>query len=195
MDNSITTTNVTNLPTRLLAPQPPDRLNALLLSGDNPVVGPNTATALRGWIGQAEAYEASLERPTRDRIETMVGRLSIATIKRNMADAEAHEAHDLYHRVLRDLPVIDLAAAFDELLRTAKFMPKPAEIHAAAAIHTKRRAYRISRARHLVWKHETEWKPPFTPADATEVAGLIAQASADLRERCSSEHWAREAGR
>lgn len=158
-------------------PQLSDRLQELLRSGESKIVGPKTAATLRQWIREAEAYEASLELPTIERIENLVGRLSLATAKRKLAEKEAAEIHDLYWRALRNLPLIDLAAAFDELLRTATFLPVPAEIHTKAKAIGAARGYAISRAKHLVWRHEREYIPP--PADlvtAEELAEIKRQA-------------------
>lgn len=190
------TTTTTSLATRSSEPRLSDKLSELLDSGNSPVIGPNNAAALREWIAQAEAFEADLERPSEERVENLIARLATATAFRHTSTKEAREAHAVYWRVLRDLPIIDLAAAFDELVRTSKFMPKPAEIFAEAKRHTLRRAFRVSRARHLVWKHETEWTPPVEPIPAAEVSALITQAGADLAARCSGNTpQAREAGR
>lgn len=157
-----------------------DKLNALLASGETPVIGPNNAQALREWVAQAEAFEEALDRPTEDRVENLVARLATATAFRHTSTKEAREAHTLYWRVLRDLPLIDLAAAFDSLVRTSTFMPKPAEIFAEAKRHTVRRAFRVSRAKHLIWKHETEWKPQATTIPQAEASAIINQATNSL---------------
>lgn len=181
----LTTTNVTNLPTRSREPSLPAKLDVLLMAGDSPVIGPNNAQALRNWLEQAETFEASLERPTQARVETMVTRLSIATVKRAITEAEAEEGHGLYWLVLKDVPLIDLAAAFTTLLRTAKFMPKPAEVYAAANAHTARRAYRMSRARWLISKHEREWLPPAELASPEDVQAIKAQAARALSAKAA----------
>ena len=177
----LTTTNVTSLPTRSREPSLPEKLDALLMAGDSPVIGPNNAQALRDWLEQSEAFERNLERPTQARVETMVTRLSIATVKRAISEAEADEGHDLYWLVLKDVPLVDLAAAFTHLLRTSKFMPKPSEINEVARQHSGRRAFRRSRARWLIRKHEFEWVPPVSePAIPDDVQAIKAQAAQDL---------------
>ena len=167
-----------------------DKLSALLSSGDSPVIGPNNAQALREWIAEAEAFEASLERPTEERVENMISRLATATAFRHTSTKEAREAHEVYWRTLRDTPLIDLAAAFNELIRTSTFMPKPAEIFAEAKRHTLRRAFRLSRARHLVWKHDVQWTPPVGASADAETSTIIAKVSADLTSRCQQENRA-----
>lgn len=173
--------NTTTTSPAIRSPEPPlnDKLVALLVSGESKIIGPNTAAALREWIPQAEAWEAALERPTRERLESMIARLSVATAKAKMSPAEAQEAHELYWAVLAPVPLIDLAAAYRELLRTATFMPKPAEILSIAQRPASLRAYRISRAKHLVWKHEVEWVPPVTePVSIADVRAVMARAFA-----------------
>lgn len=155
---------------------------ALLDCGDSPVIGPNTAAELRAWIVDAEAFEGGLERPTEERIDTLVTRFSFATAKRAPTKAEAHEMHGLYWRVLRDVPLVDLARAFDDLLKTATFMPRPAEVRAAAFRYTAKRSYRLSRARFLVWKHEQEYRAPIEPVSAAEVEAIKQAAAAQMTQ-------------
>lgn len=146
---------------------------------ESPVVGPKTATGLRTWINEAEAFEATLELPTRERIENMVGLLSTATAVRHTSTAEAKAALDLYWRALRVVPLADLNACFDDLLRRSTFLPKPAEIYAAANRITNLRRFRISRAKHLVWVHKHQWTPPVndrvTPEDIAAIKAQVAR--------------------
>jgi hypothetical protein len=134
-----------------------DKLSALLASGDSPVVGPKTADALQAYL---DGPWPEPERPTQDRIDAMVSRLSLATKERRPSEQEARERLDLYWRALRDCTMLDLAAAFDDLLRTSTFMPTPAEVFQRASAAKAKREYRKSRARHLVWKHKQEWRKP-----------------------------------
>lgn len=169
-----------NTQARAILSQPPqldDRLNALLRSGESKIIGPKTASTLKQWLLDAQAFEEALEMPTPDRVEALVGRLSLATAKRKITGDEAEEILNLYWRALKDTPIIDLAAAFDELLRTSTFLPVPAEIHTKAAAIRAARRYAISRARHLIWRHEREYIPP--PSDlitAAELAEIKRQA-------------------
>lgn len=147
-----------------------DRQQALLLSGESPVVGPKTAAALREFA----AAQPALPLPERDQIDAMIARLSVATAKKATSKDEARELVDLYWRALRDLPLTDLHWAFDELLRTATFLPKPAEVRAMALRPAARRNYLRSRARHLAWKHDVEWRPPVELATPEDVQAVLA---------------------
>jgi hypothetical protein len=98
--------------------------------------------------------------PTADNVDKLVSRLALATKERPLAPAEAKERLTLFWRVLRDLPMLDLAAGFGDLLRTKTFMPTPAEVYSAANLHRARRNWILSRAKHLIHLHERDWIPP-----------------------------------
>lgn len=155
-----------------------DKLSALLVSSDSPVVGPNTVAELRAWIAVPRT-EPDL--PTMERVENLVARLSLATKERAASPAEAKERLDLYWRVLHDVPLIDLARAFDKILATMTFMPTPAEVRRAADRFTVMRSYRLSRARHLIWLHETQYVPPVDdPVTAEDIAAIRAATEAQF---------------
>lgn len=171
-------TDQTNLPaTRtqtspaILSLEPPlsDKLSALLLSGDSPVVGLNTSTDLRNWLA---APRDEPELPTVERMENLIARLSLATKERATSASEARERLDLYWRALRDIPLIDLGRAFDQLLRTMTFMPTPAEVRKAALRFTSKRGFMLSRARHLVWLHDTKFIAEVPPEQAISQAEM-----------------------
>lgn len=170
---------VTSLPIRSSEPRLTEKQIALLDGNERKIIGPKTAADLSRWIAEAEAFEAGLERPTIERIDNMVSRLATATAFRHVSKEEAKEALDLYWRALRDVPIADLTACFDDLLRRSTFLPKPAEIYAAANRITNLRRFRISRARHLVWLHEREWVPPVadpvTPEDIAAIKADVAR--------------------
>ena len=126
------------------------------------MVGPNTAAALKEWLA---APRADLEPATMARVENMISRLSLATKERAVSKHEADERLNLYWRALSDLPLIDLAAAYDKILKTSTFMPTPAEIRSHATLHGARRNFLLSRARHLVWLHETQFIPPIPESE------------------------------
>jgi hypothetical protein len=137
-------------------------------------VGPITATALREWLA---APRIDPELPTPERVENMIARLSLATKERAVSEREAKERLDLYWRALRDVPLVDLGRAFDDILKSATFMPTPAEVRSKAARYTSLRNFRHSRAKHLVWLHENHWTPPIPVGEvitAEELAGLKA---------------------
>lgn len=145
------------------------KLTELLLSGDNPVVGPNTAAALKAYAAEPEPPLAS-----EAEVETMIGKLAMATAQPKVSDAEAEERVAMYWIALRDLPVNDLRGAFVDLLRTCTFLPTPAEIRTAALKVGALRRYTKSRARHLAWKHEQEWRPASDIVPADELRALLA---------------------
>lgn len=147
----------------------PDKLTELLLSGDSPVVGPNTAAQL-----QAFADEPEPAAPTQDQIDTLVGKLALATAQARVSDAEASARLEMYWLALRDLPIEDLRGGFVELLRNSTFMPTPAEVRSAAIQKGALRRYAKSRARHLVWKHEQEWKPAGETVAPEDLRALMA---------------------
>ncbi len=177
-----TTAQATSLSTPSFEPPLNDKLSALLTAQDSPVVGPITATALREWLA-VPRIDPGL--PTAERVENMIARLSLATKERAVSEREAKERLDLYWRALRDVPLVDLGRAFDDILKSATFMPTPAEVRSKAARYTALRSYRHSRAKHLVWLHDTKWTPPI-PEGQTITAGELAELKAGLAEQFPS---------
>jgi len=153
--------------TLTLAPSLPEKLNDLVMSGDNPIVGPKTATQLRAFAAEPEPETAS-----KDQVEVMIGKLALATAQAKTTEAEAGARLELYWLALNDIPVCDLRAAFTDLVRTSKFLPTPAEVRTAALLPGARRRYAKSRARHLAWLHDREWKPPVQAITPEELATL-----------------------
>lgn len=146
------------------------------MSSDSPVIGPKSATALRIFAAEPEPPLAE-----RDQVDVMISKLAMATAQPKVSAAEAGERLNLYWRALGDIPLEDLRHAFDHLLRSATFLPTPAEVRKAAMQHTGKRLYAKSRARFLVWKHETEWAPPTGDTVAPEeLRALLAEAQANL---------------
>jgi hypothetical protein len=145
------------------------KLNDLLLSAESPVVGPNSAAALRVFAAEPEPPLV-----TEPEVETMIGKLAIATAQPKVSEAEANERLSMYYLALKDLPVADLRQAFVELLRTSTFLPTPAEVRTAALKAGALRRYTKSRARHLVWKHEQEWRPESDIVPPEELSALLA---------------------
>lgn len=147
------------------------KLAELVLSWDSPVVGPKSAAAL-------QAYAAQPEPPLADRaqVETLVGKLAMATAQPKTSEAEATARIELYWLALRDLPVDDLRAGFVDLVRACTFLPTPAEVRTAAQRHGALRRHTKSRARYLAWKHEQEWRPSNDDrVDPAEVRALLAR--------------------
>lgn len=147
----------------------PARLTGLLLSGDSPVVGPNTATQLREFAERADPPIAD-----QSQVDTMIGKLSIATAQPKVTQAEADARLEMYWLALLDLPVDDLRTAFLELLQTATFLPTPAEVRTAAIKQGALRRYAKSRARFLAWKHEIEWRDPKDTVPPEQLQALLA---------------------
>ncbi len=169
MATDLQTTNPRTLTSGLL---PDERLNELLLSNDTPVVGPKTAAALQAFAAEPEPDPA-----TQPQVETMIGKLAMATAQSKVSEAEAEARFELYWLALRDVPLPDLRGAFLDLLRSSKFLPTPAEIRTAALKRGAVRKYAKSRARHLAWKHEQEWRPQEELVDPAEVRALLGNAA------------------
>lgn len=147
----------------------PAKLAELLLSGDSPVVGPNTSAELRAYVAQPDPPLAN-----QDQVETLVGKLAIATAQGKSSQSEADARVEMFWLALRDLPVDDLRNAFMDLLRSCTFMPTPAEVRTAAIRQGALRRYAKSRAQHLIWKHEQEWKPSGDIVPPEELQALLA---------------------
>lgn len=160
---------LTNCKTLTPAPSLDVKLSELLLSSDSPVVGPKSAVALRAFAAEPEPPLAE-----RDQVDVMIGKLALATAQPKVSDAEAGERLNLYWRALGDIPLEDLRQAFDQLLRTATFLPTPAEVRKAAMQQTGKRLYAKSRARYLAWKHDTEWRPAEDTIPPEELRALLA---------------------
>lgn len=159
------------------APSLPAKLHDLLMSGETAIVGPQTARQLSEFAATPEPETAR-----RDQVEVMIGKLAMATAQAKASEAEANERLELYWLALNDIPVCDLRAAFTELLKTAKFLPTPAEVRQVAIKQGASRRYAKSRARHLAWRHSVEWRPPVETIPADEVKALLASVSFDADE-------------
>ena len=109
----------------------------------------------------------------------MIGKLAMATAQGKSSLAEASERLDLYWLALNDVPVDDLRGGFAELLRTAKFLPTPAEVRSASVKHGAHRKYLKSRARHLAWLHKRDWQPAVEYVKPEELAALMPNLIAD----------------
>ncbi len=145
------------------------------MSGDNPVVGPNAARQLSDFAASPEPETA-----TRNQVEVMIGKLAMVTAQAKVSEDEASARIELYWLALNDIPIDDLRAAFVDLVRTSKFLPTPAEVRTAALIPGARRRYAKSRARHLAWLHEREWRAPVEAIKPEELEALKAEAGKAL---------------
>ena len=150
-----------------------DKLSALVLGTDSPVVGPKTAAALTAFAAEPEPEPAS-----QAQVEVMIGKLAMATAQTRVSDAEAEERVELYWLALKDIPLLDLRWAFAELVKESTFLPTPAEVRKKALHPGSLRKYAKSRARHLAWKHSVEWQEPKEMADPAEVKAFLASRAA-----------------
>lgn len=140
------------------------------------MVGPKTAAMLSAF---AEAPEPPV--PAMGDVEVMIGKLAMATAQAKVSPEEAAERIEIYWLALRDIPVADLRSAYVAMIRTAKFLPTPAEVRTAALKAGSARRYAKSRARYLAWKHSVEWAPPVEKISTEEIAALRAGAAQALR--------------
>lgn len=109
--------------------------------------------------------------------------LSLATKEKQLTRDDAKARLELFCIALKDVPGTDLRRGAEKLLKSATFMPTPAELLAAARHFTSRREYAISRAKHLLWKHEREYvPPPADPVQPDELKALISDAAAALKD-------------
>ena len=157
-----------------------DKLNALVWGTDSPVVGPKSAAALRAY---AEQPEPPL--PQQSQVEVMIGKLAITTAQTKVSHAEATERLELYWFALKDVPLADLRWAFGELVKSATFLPTPAEVRAVAMKPGAKRRHAKSRARHLAWKHEQEWTEPkelIAPGDVKALLASVSIGNAELKD-------------
>lgn len=148
------------------------KLDRLINSNETPLVGPVTAKALREYSEAPEpplADEASIRR--------MVGLLATGKGQRKMTKEESEVHIGQFVRVLSKVPMVDLYAAYDDLLCGHKFMPDVSEVHKAASLHTSKRRFKKSRARFIALKHSREWVEPVAPLSGPEKAKLDAMLS------------------
>jgi len=140
-----------------------------VLSTDSPVVGPKTAKQLAAFADEPEPPLAS-----RDQVDVMITKIAIGTAQARTTDAEASEKLEMYWLALRDIPLDDLRWAFGEIIKTATFLPVPAEVRAVALKPGLKRQNMKSRARYLAWKHDQEWAPPIPDDDLVDLGELRA---------------------
>lgn len=174
-----------NLPTttKSAIPMPvslPDKLLGLVSQADSlrdsPVVGPNTARQLREFLATPDVQAM----PEKSQVTTMIGRLALATAQAKISEAEAEERMAAYWLALHDIPLDDLRWAYGELVKSATFLPTPAEIRAKAQLPGAMRAFRKTRARMLIAKHEREWREPVEYVKPEELAQITADVAKAL---------------
>lgn len=133
------------------------------------VPGPVSRAALQAYVDGALPPLAHEEE-----IDTIVAGLAIA-LPRKKDSAQTDGAKlDIYATALADVPLVDLNAAADTLIKTARFFPTVAEIRAAAAKAGGPRTARIARAELMILRHDRDWVPPIPAADVVDVGGMMA---------------------
>lgn len=161
----------------------PDKLLALVSQADSlrdsPVVGPNTARQLREFLATPDVQAM----PEKSQVTTMIGRLALATAQAKISEAEAEERMAAYWLALHDIPLDDLRWAYSELVKSATFLPTPAEIRAKAMLPGAMRAFRKTRARMLIAKHEREWREPVEYVKPEELAQITADVAKALSDQ------------
>lgn len=133
------------------------------------MVGPKAARELMAFADAPEPPAAE-----RGQVDVMIGKLALATAQARVSPDEAEERLGLYWLALNDIPVADLRWAFAELIKTATFLPTPAEVRRKALFPGDQRRFAKSRARHLVWLHKREWRDPADILPPEEVKELLA---------------------
>jgi len=145
----------------------PAKLDALLMSNDEPTIGPKSAEILQNFL---DAPRPPM--PEREQVDVMIAKLSLATANQKRSVDEEAERLELYWMTLRIYPLIDLRSAFLKLLRTCKFMPTPAEIDSVVQNEGYDRRRRINRAKHLLMIHYRDYEPPQEYVTALELEDL-----------------------
>lgn len=120
------------------------------------VPGPKSVAELQRYIEGAQSPPAASE----EDIDTIVSGLATVLPRRKEDAASAAAKLATYAAALADIPLPDLLAASDHLIRTSQFFPTVFEIRRAADRTMGRRAARIARAQILIRRHEGEWSPP-----------------------------------
>ncbi len=145
----------------------PAKLDALLMSHDEPTIGPKSAEILQKFLDGPRP-----PMPEREQVDVMIAKLSLATANQKRSVDEEAERLELYWMTLRIYPLIDLRSGFLKLLRTCKFMPTPAEIDSVVQAEGSERRRKRARASYLLQIHKREYVPPQEYVTAEELAEL-----------------------
>jgi hypothetical protein len=154
-------------PTQWSEPLLPAKLDALLMSHDEPTIGPKSAEILQKFLDSPRP-----PMPEREQVDVMIAKLSLATANQKRSVDEEAERLELYWMTLRIYPLIDLRSGFLKLLRTCKFMPTPAEIDSVVQAEGSERRRKRARASYLLQIHKREYVPPQEYVTAEELAEL-----------------------
>lgn len=118
--------------------------------------GPTSTSQLREFV----AHHAEQRMPTDEEIDTIVSGLALVLPRQKEDTAIAAVKLDAYCKALSDIPLADLEAARDHLVKTARWFPTVSEIREAAQRTLGRRNAKIARARLMIRRHEEEWRAP-----------------------------------
>lgn len=158
---SITNWQEPSLPTKLA-----DAVNSSTSVMELPIPGPSLLPALRAVV----AAQPPMPGPTD--INGMVLKLCTVLASKKMTASEASIMQQAYQEGLADIPLPDLHAACAQLVKTATFMPKVAEIREVAMQTMNRRLARQARCRMLILRHERDWTPPVEEICGADVGRL-----------------------
>ncbi len=143
----------------------------VLLTGtdrDDPP-GPKTAARFRAFAAEPEPRAA-----TEGEIDALVVRMAgVTATRKGVTVMEVGEKLKAYREALAGVPYVDLRAAYSALLKSSKFLPTPAEFRTAADRVGSPRKYAKSRAKHLAWRHDVEWRPPVEAVPVEELRALL----------------------
>ena len=146
--------------TRSFEPPLPAGLSAALESGQSilelKVPGPTSTAKLRAFV----AFHAEQAMPGDEDIDTIVSGLALVLPRQKEDTSIAAVKLDTYCEALRDIPLADLRAARDHLVKTARWFPTISEIREAAQRTMGRRNAKIARAHLMIRRHEEEWREP-----------------------------------
>lgn len=127
------------------------------------VCGPASRAALQTYVDGANP-----PMPSDEDVDTIVAGLAVALPRKQNDGTTAEAKLDIYAQALADIPLADLQAASDLLIKTSRFFPTVAEIRKAALVTMGPRHSRIARARLMILRHDREWRAPEEPASADE---------------------------
>ncbi|MFZ2996255.1 hypothetical protein [Sphingobium sp.] len=130
--------------------------------------GPVSRAALQAYVDGA-----SPPLPDEEDIDTIIAGLAIALPRKKDTAQTDGVKLDIYATALADVPLVDLRAAADAMIKTARFFPTVAEIRAAASKAGGPRSARIARAQLMIMRHDRDWTAPVAPADAVDVRGAV----------------------
>jgi hypothetical protein len=127
---------------------------------------PDERNDLAALVPHLEAALAPAERPE---IRRMIAKLALGFPNANKGSVDETEARlELYAMALNDVPADVLGFACVEALKQCTFFPTPAELRKLCK-DPHRRAFRLTRAKHLIAKHDREYRPPVEDRPLTDV--------------------------